>query len=45
MLSLDSLRWHELRHAYGSSSDTPALLRQLETLPVSEGNQEPWFAL
>jgi hypothetical protein len=29
MLSLDSPRWKELRHAYGSAEDVPALLRAL----------------
>ena len=45
MLSLDSPEWADLRHAYGSASDIPALLRQLETLPSSEGNAEPWFSI
>jgi len=45
MLSLDSPRWLELEHAYGKASDTPALLRELASLPASEGNSEPWFSL
>jgi hypothetical protein len=45
MLSLDSPRWSELQHAYGKASDIPVLLRQLETLPTSEGNAEPWFSI
>ncbi|WP_218188457.1 hypothetical protein [Desulfosarcina cetonica] len=45
MLSLDSPKWSELKHAYGFASDIPALLRQLESLPSSEGNDEPWFSL
>jgi hypothetical protein len=45
MLGLDSPRWMELRHAYGAASDTPALLRQLASLPTSEGNSEPWFSI
>jgi len=45
MLSLADSRWSELRHAYGSASDIPALLEQLVGLPSSEGNQEPWFSL
>jgi hypothetical protein len=45
MLSLDSHEWSELEHAYGAASDTPGLLRQLETLPTSEGEKEPWFSL
>jgi hypothetical protein len=44
-LSLDSPRWGELEHAYGRASDIPALLRQLETLPSSADDQEPWFSL
>jgi hypothetical protein len=45
VLSLDSPKWFELRHAYGPSSDTPSLLRDLESLPTSEGKKEPWFSL
>jgi hypothetical protein len=45
MLSLDSPEWANLQHAYGNASDIPALLRQLETLPSSEGNAEPWFSI
>jgi hypothetical protein len=45
MLSLDSPRWSELDHAYGSAADIPALLKQLDQLPSSEGNNEPWFSL
>src|SRR5258708_35879555 len=45
MLSLDDPRWAELKHAYGSASDIPALLRQLECLPSSDGRDEPWFSL
>jgi hypothetical protein len=45
MLSLDSPAWSKLRHAYGSASDIPDLLRQLESLPSSEGNSEPWFSI
>jgi hypothetical protein len=45
VLSLASSRWAELRHAYGSANDTPALLRQLHLLPASKGNAEPWFTL
>lgn len=45
MLSLDSHRWSELRHAYGAAGDTPALLRQLSSLPTSAGDAEPWFSL
>ena len=45
MLSLDSPKWSELKHAYGSASNTPDLLRQLQALPSSEGENEPWFSL
>jgi hypothetical protein len=45
MLALDSSRWAELRHAYGPASDTPDLLRRLQSLPDDEGDSEPWFSL
>jgi len=45
MLSLDSPKWSELEHAYGKASDTPNLLRQLQSLPASDGDMEPWFTL
>jgi hypothetical protein len=45
LLSLDSHRWSELRHAYGAAGDTPALLRQLSSLPASGGEAEPWFSI
>jgi len=45
MLSLDSPKWTLLTHAYGSATDIPALLRQLEFLPASKGVSEPWFSL
>jgi len=45
MLSLDSPKWSELRHAYGAASDIPELLRQLENLPPAEGRNEPWFSI
>lgn len=47
MLDLDSDRWRELRHAYGSAADIPALLRQLPGAPVrsSDSEGEPWFTL
>ena len=41
----DVCRWSGLRHAYGPATDTPDLLRQLSTLPSSEGSAEPWFTL
>lgn len=45
MLDLDSPLWANLQHAYGNASDIPKLLRQLETLPSSDGNAEPWFSI
>ena len=45
MISLDSPEWQNLKHAYGSASDIPELLRQLDTLPSADGNAEPWFSL
>jgi hypothetical protein len=45
MLSLDSPKWSELKHAYGNASDIPDLLRQLKTLPSAEGENEPWFSI
>jgi hypothetical protein len=45
MLSLDSPKWSELKHAYGAASDIPDLLRQLESLPSSKGENEPWFSI
>lgn len=45
MLSLDSSRWSELKHAYGAASDIPDLLRRLDVLPSADGDEEPWFSL
>ncbi len=45
MLSLQSKRWSELQHAYGSAANVPALLGRLGELPKSEGEAEPWFTL
>jgi hypothetical protein len=45
VLSLESHRWAELKHAYGAAGDMPALLRQLGELPSSKNNAEPWFTL
>jgi hypothetical protein len=45
VLSLQSARWSELRHAYGRATDIPALLERLRELPKSEGEAEPWFSL
>jgi hypothetical protein len=44
-LPLDSPRWQELEHAYGTAADIPALLRQLASLPPSSPDDEPWFSL
>lgn len=44
-LPLDSPRWLELEHAYGQAEDIPSLLRQLDTLPPSSGEDAPWFLL
>jgi hypothetical protein len=47
MLDLDSGAWRELRHAYGSAADIPALLRQLPDASVksADNKREPWFTL
>ena len=45
MLSLENRRWLELKHAYGAAGNIPALLRQLEQLPSSKDDAEPWFTL
>ncbi len=45
MLDLDSPRWSQLQHAYGIASGVPALLRQLEGFPSSNGENEPWFTI
>jgi hypothetical protein len=45
LLSLDSVRWKELKHAYGSAANIPGLLKQLDGLPDSSNNKEPWFSL
>src|SRR5688572_14620061 len=45
MLPLDSPRWSELTHAYGTAEDIPELLRQLKNLPRSHGEEEPWLTL
>ncbi|MBE7432425.1 MAG: hypothetical protein HS100_00775 [Anaerolineales bacterium] len=45
MINLDSSKWSELSHAYGNASDIPNLLRQLEEMPSSAGNDEPWFSI
>lgn len=45
MLTLDSREWKNLRHAYGSATDIPALLEKLTFLPVANESTEPWFSL
>jgi hypothetical protein len=45
VLSLESERWSELQHAYGSAKDVPILLKQLHGLPESNGEAEPWFSI
>ena len=45
MLSLDSPKWSELEHAFGSANDIPTLLRHLEENPSIDGKDEPWFSL
>ena len=45
MLALDSPRWHELSHAYGTAVDMPRALAALKSLPESAGNAEPWFGI
>jgi hypothetical protein len=46
MLSLDDQRWSELKHAYGSAADIPALLENLKSAGPQKGyDTEPWFSL
>ncbi len=47
MLDLDSTEWVKLRHAHGSASDIPALLRALPSAPIksNDSRREPWFSL
>lgn len=50
MLALDDPRWAELRHAYGSATDTPILLKSLEANPNQEAgdpltSDDPWNLL
>jgi hypothetical protein len=45
MLALESPRWSQLSHAYGSAEDIPPMLRELWQLPGSQGDSEPWFSL
>jgi hypothetical protein len=41
MLQLDSPKWSELRHAYGSAADIPAMLHELEQFPPHDGSEAP----
>ena len=46
MIALDSPRWSQLTHAYGTAEDIPQLLSQLESFPPhSDYRDEPWFSL
>lgn len=45
MLSLDSPRWSELKHAYGTAQNIPAYLQQLKELPEEGSRKEPWETL
>jgi hypothetical protein len=46
MLDLQSPKWRNLTHAYGSAEDIPALIEQLRTAPVPKSYQDdPWFSL
>ena len=46
MTASQSVDWKQLRHAYGSAGDIPALLKQIEHFPAEENWQtEPWFSL
>ena len=41
MLQLDSPKWSDLRHAYGSASDIPAMLHELEQFPPHDDSEAP----
>jgi len=45
MLPLDSPRWSQLTHAYGSAAAVPAWLAQLKQFPSSADEAEPWFSI
>ncbi len=46
MIDLDSSEWSNLQHAYGSASDIPPMLKQLETYPEGkDSSEEPFFSL
>jgi hypothetical protein len=45
VLPLDSPKWSALTGAYGSATEIPGLLRDLESLPSNEGQEaEPYFS-
>lgn len=46
MLDLYDEQWADLRHAYGSAANIPALLRSLSTFPGAENHRsEPYYTL
>ena len=46
MIELDSPAWGQLKHAYGTAEDMPALLHQLAENPrPTDPTEEPWFTL
>ncbi len=45
MLSLDDSRWQNLRQAYGSAGNIPALLRELHSAPTEPVWGELWSCL
>lgn len=47
MLDLESKRWKQLRHAYGTAEDIPELLRQLEAgeAEKTQFGVEPWHSI
>lgn len=47
MISLDDSAWTELQHAYGSASDIPDLLREIQRRPGKQCkyNEDPWGTL
>lgn len=46
MIPLDSERWAELGHAYGTAENIPELLRRLGSAPEpTPYGDEPWFSI
>lgn len=45
MLPLDSPRWSQLTHAYGSADDIPLLLQAIVKVPYSTDSHSPWQEL